>query len=219
MQFTVSRLRLEGSKVQKDLGLDAPLSLENLDWNKCDLVTSRYIRPSRVCARSLRSDRAWLELGRYVATVLGCYVLALARSLRSDRAVCVLDRYAATELGLCVVRWPYLSLSVADLDMCLLPPNNWYLAVRLRLIIRHVAVDGILYRTFVGLETTLVGCLLWPSVAVLGLDDLYSWNRASLQGQFLSLLKVLTKILDFFIALLPLCRVYESYLYEMAKSV
>jgi len=33
-------------------------------------------------------------------------------------------------------------------------------------IIRHVAVDGILYRTFVGLETTFVGCLLWPSVAV-----------------------------------------------------
>ena len=32
-----------------------------------------------------------------------------------------------------MVRWPYLSLSVADLDMCLLPPENWYLAVRLKL--------------------------------------------------------------------------------------
>ena len=32
---------------------------------------------------------------------------------------------------------------------------------------------------------------------VLGLRDLYGRNRASLRGQFLSLLKVLTKILDF----------------------
>ncbi|WZZ44631.1 LOW QUALITY PROTEIN: hypothetical protein YC2023_040890 [Brassica napus] len=47
--------------------------------------------------------------------------------------MCVLDRYVAPELGLCVVRWPYLSLSVADLDTCLLPSNNWYLVVRLRL--------------------------------------------------------------------------------------
>ncbi|KAF2547343.1 hypothetical protein F2Q70_00023106 [Brassica cretica] len=46
--------------------------------------------------RSLCSDRAWLELGRYVAI----------------------------ELGLCMVRWPYLSLSVADLDMLPLPPDN-----------------------------------------------------------------------------------------------
>ncbi|KAF3545373.1 hypothetical protein DY000_02006686 [Brassica cretica] len=42
-----------------------------------------------------------------------------ALSLRSDRAVCVLGRY-----GLCVIRWPYLSLSVADLDTCPLPPDN-----------------------------------------------------------------------------------------------
>ncbi|KAF3494970.1 hypothetical protein DY000_02053884 [Brassica cretica] len=54
-------------------------------------------------------------------------------SLRSGRAVCVLDRYAATELGLCVVRWPYLSFSVADLDTWPLPPENRYLEVRLRL--------------------------------------------------------------------------------------
>ncbi|KAF3611115.1 hypothetical protein DY000_02050121 [Brassica cretica] len=52
--------------------------------------------------RSLCSDRAWLELGRYVAI----------------------------ELGLCMVRWPYLSLSVADLDMLPLPPDNRYLAPR-----------------------------------------------------------------------------------------
>ena len=42
-------------------------------------------------------------------------------------------RYVATELGLCVVRWPYLSLSVADLDVCPLPLDNRYLVVRLRL--------------------------------------------------------------------------------------
>ncbi|KAF3509071.1 hypothetical protein F2Q69_00005483 [Brassica cretica] len=42
-------------------------------------------RPSCVRARSLRSDRAWLELGRYVATE-ACDCSA-ARSLRSDRAV------------------------------------------------------------------------------------------------------------------------------------
>ncbi|KAF3515367.1 hypothetical protein F2Q69_00007238 [Brassica cretica] len=41
-------------------------------------------------------------------------------------------RYVATELGLCVVRWPYLSLSVADLDTCPLPSDNRYLVVRLR---------------------------------------------------------------------------------------
>jgi len=39
-------------------------------------------------------------------------------------------------------------------------------------IIRHVAVDGILYQTLVGLETTLVGCLLWPSVAVFMFSEL-----------------------------------------------
>ncbi|KAF3572368.1 hypothetical protein F2Q69_00058475 [Brassica cretica] len=44
-----------------------------------------------------------------------------------------LGRYVATKLGLCVVRWPYLSLSVTDLDMCLLPSDNRYLVVRLRL--------------------------------------------------------------------------------------
>ncbi|KAF3526825.1 hypothetical protein F2Q69_00046228 [Brassica cretica] len=55
------------------------------------------------------------------------------RSLCSDRAVYVLGRYVATELGLCVVRWPYLSLSMADLDTCPLPPDNRYLVIRLRL--------------------------------------------------------------------------------------
>ncbi|KAF3505647.1 hypothetical protein F2Q69_00008106 [Brassica cretica] len=38
--------------------------------------------------RSLRSDRAWLELGRYVVSELG-----------SDRAKCAFGRYVATELG------------------------------------------------------------------------------------------------------------------------
>ncbi|KAF3550822.1 hypothetical protein DY000_02006391 [Brassica cretica] len=46
-------------------------------------------------ARSLRSDRAWLE--RYVATERN-RSLARARSLHSDRAGCVLGRYVATEL-------------------------------------------------------------------------------------------------------------------------
>ncbi|KAF3513189.1 hypothetical protein F2Q69_00007560 [Brassica cretica] len=74
--------------------------------------------------RSLRNDRAWLELGHYVATEpcacseLGCYVAtklcacpelgryvvtepcACSVALRSDQAVCVLGRYVATELGL-----------------------------------------------------------------------------------------------------------------------
>ncbi|KAF3583069.1 hypothetical protein DY000_02031188 [Brassica cretica] len=82
-------------------------------------------------ARSLRNDRAvcvlgryvaielWLELGHYVATEpCACYV-----ATEPDRAMCVLGRYVScvtTELRLCVVRWPYLNLSVADLDMCLL---------------------------------------------------------------------------------------------------
>ncbi|KAF2539640.1 hypothetical protein F2Q68_00021044 [Brassica cretica] len=73
------------------------------------------------------------KFGRYAAIELCTCSVATrrssrvrARSLRSDRAVCVLSRYVATELGLCVVRWPYLSLSVADLDTCPLPPDNRY---------------------------------------------------------------------------------------------
>ncbi|KAF3535150.1 hypothetical protein F2Q69_00021838 [Brassica cretica] len=77
----------------------------------------RY-RPSRVGAWSLRSNRAWLELGRYVATEpCSCSVATLrpsrvlARSLRCDRAVFLLGRYVTTELGMCVVRWPYLTVA------------------------------------------------------------------------------------------------------------
>ncbi|KAG5400741.1 hypothetical protein IGI04_015348 [Brassica rapa subsp. trilocularis] len=88
------------------------------------LETGRYAateRPSRSVAtdrarakaRSLRSDRAIVPLGRYVATErarslrsdrarqLGRYVateLSQARSLRSDRAIVPLGRYVATEL-------------------------------------------------------------------------------------------------------------------------
>ncbi|KAF3506717.1 hypothetical protein F2Q69_00006427 [Brassica cretica] len=57
-------------------------------------------------ARLLRSDRAWLELGRNVSSELnGCSVatlrpsLARARSLHSDRAGRTLGHYVATELG------------------------------------------------------------------------------------------------------------------------
>ena len=66
--------------------------------------------------QSLRSDRAVYMLGCYVVTELGWSSV-----------------YVATKLGLCVVRWPYLSLSVVDLNMCPLPPDNRYLVVRLRL--------------------------------------------------------------------------------------
>ncbi|WZZ59379.1 hypothetical protein YC2023_059486 [Brassica napus] len=44
-------------------------------------------------------------------------------------------------------------------------------------------------------------------------------NQASIQRKFLSLLEVLTKILDSFIVLLSLRRMSESYLYEMANYV
>ncbi|KAF3513029.1 hypothetical protein F2Q69_00006776 [Brassica cretica] len=54
--------------------------------------TPYILAPSGTCARSLHSDRAWLELGRYVATERDvCSVatwrpsLARARSLRGDR--------------------------------------------------------------------------------------------------------------------------------------
>ncbi|KAF2594892.1 hypothetical protein F2Q70_00042456 [Brassica cretica] len=57
-----------------------------------------FLKNCGVC--SLRSDRAWLELGRYVATEPCACLVATARSLRIDRAVCVLGRYVATELGL-----------------------------------------------------------------------------------------------------------------------
>ncbi|KAG5373959.1 hypothetical protein IGI04_042728 [Brassica rapa subsp. trilocularis] len=48
---------------------------------------------ARAKARSLRSDRAIVPLGRYVATELG-----QPRSLRSDRVIVPLGRYVATEL-------------------------------------------------------------------------------------------------------------------------
>ncbi|KAF3518504.1 hypothetical protein DY000_02062974 [Brassica cretica] len=74
---------------------------ENMKWVRYDLRET-----ASKDARSLRSDRAWLELGRYVATGRdGRSVatqqpsLARARSLRSDRAGRVLGRYVATELG------------------------------------------------------------------------------------------------------------------------
>ncbi|KAF3554506.1 hypothetical protein F2Q69_00014168 [Brassica cretica] len=50
-------------------------------------------RPSPSQARSLRSDRASISLGRYVAIEL-----SQARSLRSDRALVPLGRYIATKL-------------------------------------------------------------------------------------------------------------------------
>ncbi|KAF2606717.1 hypothetical protein F2Q68_00043812 [Brassica cretica] len=74
------------------------------------------LRPTLAAARSLRSDRDVFVLGRYLATELGW----------SSVAVCMIGRYVVTELGLCVVRWPYLSLSVADLDTCPLPPDNLF---------------------------------------------------------------------------------------------
>ena len=54
-------------------------------------------------------------------------------------------------------------------------------------VIRHVAADGILYWTFVGLESSFVGCSLWPSVAVflfLGLS-VCGFESLSLGGFFL----------------------------------
>ncbi|KAF3607877.1 hypothetical protein DY000_02045913 [Brassica cretica] len=63
---------------------------------------------SLACARSLRSDRAWLVLGRYVVTE------PLSRCIATEP----LGRCVETELGLFVVRLPYSSLSVAGLDTC-----------------------------------------------------------------------------------------------------
>ncbi|KAF2618399.1 hypothetical protein F2Q68_00038857 [Brassica cretica] len=51
------------------------------------------IRPCTSQARSLRSDRARIRLGRYVATKL-----KPSSVLRSDRARTRLGRYVATEL-------------------------------------------------------------------------------------------------------------------------
>ncbi|KAF2578441.1 hypothetical protein F2Q68_00004258 [Brassica cretica] len=124
--------------------------------------------------RSLLSDRAWLELGRYVAT----------------------------ELGLCVVRWPYLSLSVADLDTCLLPsdnrdfyedldinfavsvfdPNSWLPAhenVRKFCFSEHHEHWNTSEETYFGISYLLMSCLEMLETSVLGL------------GQHLGLLMVL----------------------------
>ncbi|KAF2538390.1 hypothetical protein F2Q68_00021223 [Brassica cretica] len=96
--------------------------VRSLRSNRAVCVLGRYIATEPCAcsvAKSLRRDRAVCVLSRYVATELGWSLRpsrVRPRSLRSDRAVCVLGRYVATELGLCVVRLPYLSLSLADLD-------------------------------------------------------------------------------------------------------
>ncbi|KAF3489503.1 hypothetical protein F2Q69_00054339 [Brassica cretica] len=61
-------------------------------------------------ARSLHSDRAWLELGHYIATKRDARSvstwrpnLARARSLRSNRMGRALGRYVATEQCACLV--------------------------------------------------------------------------------------------------------------------
>ncbi|WZY88518.1 hypothetical protein YC2023_045253 [Brassica napus] len=99
--------------------------------------------------RSLCSDRAWMELGRYVATELGLSSSRVrARSLRSDRAWLELGRYVATELSLCMVRWPYLSLSVADLGTCLLFLDNRYFSgsieIRTRFYRKALHIDSVM---------------------------------------------------------------------------
>ncbi|WZZ14658.1 hypothetical protein YC2023_107747 [Brassica napus] len=76
-----------------------------------------YVATSSTRARSLRSDQAWLELGRYVA---------------SERYACMLGRCVAIVLGLSMVRSPYSSSFLAGLETCLLPSDHRYLVVRLR---------------------------------------------------------------------------------------
>ncbi|WZZ64733.1 hypothetical protein YC2023_076103 [Brassica napus] len=68
------------------------------------------------------SDRAWLELGRYVVTDLGLSLVA--RSLRSDRAWLEFRRYVATELGwssFATNRAWLLHGPMAILELCLWP--------------------------------------------------------------------------------------------------
>ncbi|KAF3583569.1 hypothetical protein F2Q69_00029591 [Brassica cretica] len=113
----------------------------NKEWLNCglweiSLDENAWIRVASTFGRvrSLHGDRAVCVLGRYVATELSDRAERPSRATEpSDRAWLELGRYVATELGLCVVRWPYLRLSAADLDTCLLPPDNRYLVVRLRL--------------------------------------------------------------------------------------
>ncbi|KAG5384929.1 hypothetical protein IGI04_036399, partial [Brassica rapa subsp. trilocularis] len=81
--------------------------------------------PTKARNRSLRSDRAIVPLGRYVATELepklGRYVAtersdrarAKAQSLRSDRAIVPLGRYVATELEPKLGRYVATELSQA----------------------------------------------------------------------------------------------------------
>ncbi|KAF3541943.1 hypothetical protein F2Q69_00021759 [Brassica cretica] len=79
-------------------------------------------------ARSLRSDRAWLELGRYrpsgtnARSLRSDRAFARARSLHSDRAERLLSRYVATEL------WLELGRYVAterDGRLVATPIRNW----------------------------------------------------------------------------------------------
>ncbi|KAF3510377.1 hypothetical protein F2Q69_00007425 [Brassica cretica] len=78
------------------------------------LVTT--LRPSRVRARSLRSDRALVR----ARSLRSDRALACARSLSSDRAVCVHGRYSATEFWLELGR--YLR---SDRAVCVLATELW----------------------------------------------------------------------------------------------
>ncbi|KAG5384605.1 hypothetical protein IGI04_036075 [Brassica rapa subsp. trilocularis] len=96
-------LKLYDKKNRKDFRLNYTITL-NL-FTKIDILSKEKItRPSSSQDRLLRSDRASVLLGRYVATKLEPSSVATkrpsvhpARSLRSDRARAKLVRYAATE--------------------------------------------------------------------------------------------------------------------------
>ncbi|KAG5374411.1 hypothetical protein IGI04_042261 [Brassica rapa subsp. trilocularis] len=98
--FTKSLARLsEGNRHVSNSAADK-LEYGNQTTDKPSSIDTR--RPSMHTARSLRSDRASVPLGRYVATELEpssrrSVRLARSRSLRSDRAIVPLGRYVATE--------------------------------------------------------------------------------------------------------------------------
>ncbi|KAG5414840.1 hypothetical protein IGI04_002407 [Brassica rapa subsp. trilocularis] len=80
------------SRIQKGIlpGVEWKLRKDEL---RVEVSQGDFSNQARAKARSLRSDRVIIPLGRYVATEL-----SQARSLRSDRAIVPLGRYVATEL-------------------------------------------------------------------------------------------------------------------------
>ncbi|KAF2541293.1 hypothetical protein F2Q68_00032600 [Brassica cretica] len=180
------------------------------------LIRARSICARSICARLIRArslrTRSIRALSIHARSIRAWSIRDLsirARSLRSDRSVYVLGHYVATELGWSSVATDlFREFSVAGFLKTL---EYWQRGKFWDL------VSGCLILCLEILETSALGLgqdlgsrlirLVWlePSISR---RTIFKPSGSADQKFWVS-----------FIALLPLCRMYGSHLYEMAKSV